>query len=259
MRQHKRAKSKKIGRPPSKLPNAVHDKNRQADPTKLPEPDGPSPEECFRWAWRMCAIVLWEYAQISEQPEQRPRSVDDLHFVIKLLHRKARGIDVSVKKLEEKVAAEIGDIFLGFTVRRRGKDTLILLNPLPDPAYRRFGFVQESFHVLLDHPDFRTINLKDAIGDYLIRARVRKFKNAFGSTLAEFAAEIAAMEALFPFAERLRYARRLQALRQQAGSRAKVKALIDKISARYGVPQPWIKLYLQKGVMARMKKLHDET
>src|ERR1700739_1506909 len=99
----------------------------------LPQLGGSNLTAYILWALKICAIVVWDYSLTSD-PHRKPRSVDDLHSVMRKLHRADRGHDISVVLLNDDKAYQIGLLFLGLTLRRKNKDTLILLNPHLDRA-----------------------------------------------------------------------------------------------------------------------------
>lgn len=208
----------------------------------------------MRWALKVSAKVVWEYARISEEPERRPRSVEDLHFIMKTIHRIERGTDIEVYRLYDYKAFHSAQ-FIGVTFRRRGLSTLILLNPTLTPKSHRFGLVLESFHALLDHEDLRTKNLAQSIETYIdIRRRQAKFESLEGAACGEYIAEIAAMEALFPYAERIDHAARLKSV---AGDRLLASRVVKAISDEYGIPPPWVRLYLSEDMLTLLKPFHD--
>lgn len=90
-----------------------------------------------------------------------------------------------------------GGPILAFTVElHSGSYDICLLSGL-NYCYSKFALTKELFHVIISDPEFKTIGFDDTIDRCIAGGPLS------GDASAEFVAEIAAMEFLFPYKDRL--------------------------------------------------------
>lgn len=209
------------------------------------KPKGSDIEGFIRWAYAVCALVMTIYSKRSKSPDKKKKSVQDLYQVIN---------DISKVNGRGEITVMLGTNekwFLALVMRKqRGEGHLIILNPAQKPTELRLSSVQESFQVLLDDKRLRSTNLGEALDDYLVFLRSRNVKVATKPTYGEFIAELAAMEALFPYQDRQQV---LKGAAVSSLSQRKIGALAQK----YGVPTRCVRYYLRKDIMKELKKYHE--
>jgi hypothetical protein len=216
--------------------------------TKRPRPGGANVEDYIRWALKLTDRVVCEYLSRSLRPDEKLRSAEDLHAIINGHHEKYLGCQISVHELDPDEEYKNDSLFLGLIARRkRGVAPRIYLNPLLNKNGKRLALVQESYQALFDYRPLRSTRLHIAIGHYIVFQHRREFEIADGPTVGEIIAEIAAMETLFPYIERIKCVRDL-------GSNNADDEPLIAIANSFGVPLWWTRFYLKAHIMEQLKQ-----
>jgi hypothetical protein len=152
------------------------------------------------------------------------------------------GKDIEIVEYPVTSARSVEGIFL-FNEKEDKYHIIVYVHPELNPDHARFIQFKELFHVLLDEPRFRGMDVDGHIEESQSCFTVHDSEPS-PRVVSEALAEIAAMEYVFPYADRL-----------------KVKALGDKadfaaIARQARLPQVLIEQYLTDSYMAG---LHGET
>ena len=129
---------------------------------------------------------------------------------------------------------------------------MVYLSPFLDQHALRLALIQESYQALFNHEPLRAVRLDAAVKNYLeFRGHGkerghRNFDKADGATHGEVIAEIAAMETLFPYAQRV-------AFRKRAGSAELPQHLWSEIVSRFGVPLKWARFYMRDVILDQLR------
>lgn len=116
-----------------------------------------------------------------------------------------------------------------------------------DPLWRDFGACKELFHVVLDDPstaNCRTIQLWDHVEDVVTTFLPLDGQPAVTTTI-EFLAEMAAMEFLFPYTDRVKII-----------AAGQVDCAI--VANQYGLPIALVERYLADSYMQPLKDIHEQ-
>lgn len=97
---------------------------------------------------------------------------------------------------------DIGDTFPSGIFVSDGAYDILVRQDL-DPAYRRLVICKEIFHIVLDSPDVRNMDIASHVEEVVADLSEELPRP---SVIVEFAAYAAAMEFLFPHAERVKHA-----------------------------------------------------
>lgn len=177
-----------------------------------------------------------QYNLYSRAKDHCQRSVDDLEWLCgEYLQKK-----VEVRDL--RLAADEMVIRGMYAALADGSYEIYLLAELGDRE-RRFVKCKELFHVILDHEQCRSMDIYVHL--QLAAAAFSIADSSPDSPVAwELLAEIAAMEFLLPYSERLKIV-------------AAASGNIDyaDIARRYGVPQLYVENYLSDAMMAEFAKV----
>jgi Zn-dependent peptidase ImmA (M78 family) len=101
-------------------------------------------------------------------------------------------------------------------------------------CWRRYVVCKELFHIIIDLPEYRNMNIEQHVQELTV-AFPDDDSSPEKAAVAEFIAEIAAMEFLFP------YAKRAQELAQAGGT-----ADYAAIARKYRVPVLFVERYLSQ-------------
>lgn len=195
--------------------------------------------KCIDKAHEISGLMSEHYRTYDLTPEAWPRSVDILHWLT------AQYIGAEIPVLELHVSAVENRAKGTFLAHGNGNYEILILAELSKPD-RRFVQAKELFHVLLDEDPARSLDLYAHV-----EATVECFHIAASkpkkAVVFEVLAEIAAMEFLFPYSERVK------CLEQAKGN-------IDfaLIAHRYGVPQAEVEIFLSSGNMEQLGILYQE-
>lgn len=139
-------------------------------------------------------------------------------------------------------ARSVEGIFL-FNEKEDKYYIIVYVHPELNPDHARFIQFKELFHVLLDEERFRSVDVDSHIEESQSCFTVHDSEPSL-RVVSEALAELAAMEYVFPYADRLRV--------KEQGDQADFAA----IARHYRLPQVLIEQYLTDAYMAR---LHGET
>lgn len=184
------------------------------------------------------AELTEQYKLYSLAAGQKQRSVDDLEW----LCGEYLGKNVSVLDLQ--LAADELAIRGMFAALSDGSYEIYLLADLGERE-RRFVKCKELFHVVLDDENCRSMDIYAHLELASVAFSVAGANDNPGSPVAcEALAEIAAMEFLFPYAERA------EVVANSAGN-------IDypAVATQYGIPQLYVELYLSDPMMTEFAKV----
>lgn len=130
----------------------------------------------------------------------------------------------------------IKSVYLKESNEKSNESYTILLMAELNNCWKRFCICKELFHVLLDNPEIRETNLQEHVDDFFANGASESRTSSQGSSQSEVVAEFAAMEFLFPYAER--------------------KKVIDdgnfefmEIASRYKIPRVYTEIYLSNYLM----------
>jgi Zn-dependent peptidase ImmA (M78 family) len=150
------------------------------------------------------------------------RSIDHLKVTVeKFLEKKVQLVLLPLNRDQTPVHG-------AFIMKSETEFDIVYVDGL-SPEWKRFVICKELFHVILDREDYRSIDLSEHI-DAMISAFPIDGADPEFPVLAEFLAEIAAMEFLLPYAARYR--------ELEAGT-----PLAD-VATKYGVPLLFVERYM---------------
>ena len=163
------------------------------------------------------------YKQYVLNGDSARKSVDQLQMLItQYLEKQVEVLDVPVAKTS---------ISAFYWAMRDGTYKVFLLSGLDDRE-KRFAKCKELFHVVLDVVDCRNMSLYSHLSEVAATFPVVDSKPQLSSTVSEKLAEIAAMEFLFPYKDRLTF------LANGNGN-----ADYDGCAERYGIPRSFVEAY----------------
>lgn len=180
--------------------------------------------------------VMEGYELYSRAKGHSYRSVDDLEWYV------GEHIDRKVTVEDLFLAADDKVIRGVFTALADGSYKIYLLAELPERE-RRFVKCKELFHVILDEDRCRSMDIYGHLE--LAAAAFSIYDNSPDSPVVwEMLAEIAAMEFLLPYKDRLAII---------AGAEGNID--YANIARLYGVPQIYVENYLSEAMMAEFAKV----
>lgn len=170
------------------------------------------------------------------------RSVDDLYdLCVEQLNRPVTIHELNMDAGEN----EIRGLFMA---KADGTYDIYLLGDL-SPNEHRFVRCKELFHVVLDQDECHNMKLFEHIEDTNQSLQVVSHEPdeeaAKTPVASELLAEVAAMEYMFPYKERVIFL-------QTAGEYPDTAAL----AKRYGIPIAHVERYLTKGMMEQLRDVH---
>ncbi len=168
-----------------------------------------------------------EYERYSIQRDALPRSTDDLRDVV------SRYLEKRIDFYELDVL-ETGRLVPAFFLAFEDHCEIYLLAGLENPE-RRFVLCKELFHVVLDKPECRTMQLNSHLQEVVAKFPVHDAEPNCPAVY-EMLAEAAAMEFFMPYIERVRM-------------RAGGELNFAEIAGRYGIPVEYVEIYLSDGYM----------
>lgn len=184
---------------------------------------------------------LSKVREIEEQYRlQNIGSDDPRRDVGSLVHTVENYLGVKVKILTLDVAKAS---VTGAYIRTSETTAEVLLSHDLNDCWRRFVAAKELFHVVLDLPDYRTMDLVRLVDDVTLTFPNSEAK-ARDATACEFLAELAAMLFLFPMKER-------EAVLAQGNSK-EIDAFA--IATRFKVPKHHVEKSLSKSYMDGLKE-----
>lgn len=198
----------------------------------------PTIQSALKWAKRLHAA----YASTCAAPNCFPRSVDDLLKALPKV-RKDFCVEINVLQVRSNVVHAMAALE---NIRAQEKrQTIYLTRDMPTSRIR-FVIVKEVLQLLLDHPGARASELSRELDDMLkYLRRETRWISAKKSTAAELAANIAAMEFCYPFAQR---------------SRVSVDQLnISRIADSYGLPEDIVRAFHSERVVNFLGRFFDAT
>lgn len=156
------------------------------------------------------------------------------------LCRESLGKNIELSILSE---SSLNHLVHGFCIVSDDGYEICILSDLNN-CWKRFVICKELCHVILDCPEFRNLSLNEHVEDFTA-GTLEPFHQACESAQAENLAEIAAMEFLFPYSERVSLVNSGEPLK-----------FID-IAERYKVPRYYIEKYLSERYMNIFKKVYS--
>jgi len=181
---------------------------------------------CLNKAYEM----LEKYKTWTKAIDGFPRDVDVFGNVC------VRDLEVNIKVfVVDVVPEEIKEILGGLCLVNEDGSFEINLHPDLNECWQRFILCKELFHVLLDAQEYRNMDLYAHL-EQLTLLMPADEDGIYLPGTSELMAEIAAMEFLFPYSERLK---------------VKSKSTINllDVATVYRVPQKFVALYLSDAVM----------
>lgn len=176
------------------------------------------------------------YAQLPVQFSGGKKTPDGLRIICKDYIRKSVEIFV-IEKTPNSVRAL-------YMAREEGYAVFVLSNQ--DRIWRDFAACKELFHVILDDPDAedcRTIKLFDHVEE-LVKTLIPFNGHPTPTAVSEFLAELAAMEFLFPYSERMSIL---------AGGDVNCAVIANQ----YNLPLVLVERYLSDGFMQGLQEHHQ--
>ena len=153
--------------------------------------------------------------------------------------------NVAIKELHRE--ADKDSVLLGWMSPTKeamdGKNYEIYVLKDSDLKRRRFVVCKELFQAMLDDSNNRNMSIYEHISAWM----TRDMKAPGPAVEAEQMAEIAAMQFLYPYADRIEDIKRL----------SKKEATYKQISAYYGIPQQYVEIYLSKSSMDTLQASHS--
>lgn len=184
-----------------------------------------------------CAKDLSEQYVLYALRPRNDKSIDTTVWLIgEYVRRKVTYNEVAV--LAE--GSNIRGLYMAYA---NGNYLVFTLSELPERE-RRFVACKELFHVVMDQAAFRSMDLLGLIEEAQETFFLDECRPS-DSMASELLTEIAAMEYLFPYAERAKEI-------ESAGSDGPDHS---RIAAKYGVPQHMVEIYLTQKRMAAFSSL----
>lgn len=121
-----------------------------------------------------------------------------------------------------------GGPILAFTLTFDDRYEICLLDGM-NYCYKKFALCKELFHVVLSNPEFMTVNFGEVIEQCIVGGSLN------GGASSEYVAEIAAMEYLFPYRDRLKI--------------VATNYDLEEVSQAYRLPKLLVEQYLMKSRM----------
>ena len=188
-------------------------------------------EKCVELANELC-----EYYNFDAMVNCTKKSLDDLiRFTRTFL-----GKDVQIKDLELRTNPDT--TFRGVMLPRNDTHYEIYVLKEADEDLRRLVTCKELFQAALDSPDIRNLDLYDHISALVYQ----DMQDPSLAVIAELMAEVAAMQFLYPYADRVEDIKRIN--EKQTSS--------EKIAESYGIPLFYVEKYLTKKTMAALQTSH---
>lgn len=190
---------------------------------------------------RCCALANELSAQykLYARTDNAKKSLDDLIDVFKTYMN--NGASIVLADLE--IKAEPGSVVLG-AMLRKGNVYEIYIVADDEEKNRRFVVCKELFQTLLDDPAVRNMHLNAHVQE--LGASGLFGDKSSPAVDSERSAEIAAMQFLYPYNERVADIARIK-----AGN-----CDYQKISDYYGLPQIYVETYLNEIVMNKLQTSH---
>lgn len=185
------------------------------------------------------ANELAEQYALYARTDHDKKSMDDLIHVFKDYMN--NGATIVLKDLD--IAAKPDSVVRG-AMLRRGNIYEIYVIEGDVEENRRFVTCKELFQTLLDDEDMWNMNLNAHVqelgaADFIVNA-------ASAAVESEKLAEIAAMQFLYPYQERVADIARIRS----------GECTYQKISDHYGLPQIYVEIYLNEIVMDKLRPSH---
>jgi len=209
--------------------------------SNLPVPKDETLSSLLGWVYALARTVVSEYLTRSYRPTEMPRSADDLCNVIKERCSSDLDLQISFQLLPE--SPKLKDAVVFGILIRSNSDAKIYINPHVSNDAKRLVIVKECFQAMLDSQVSDQRNIHRALGHTWHRAKHRAESPDAFSSVGEHLAEIAAMEALFP------YAFRLECKRLEVEAKTDPSTIIHRASKRFAIPPDWVRFYLQDEIM----------
>jgi len=158
-----------------------------------------------------------------------PRSVDDLLWLCQE-HEQKNITDVSLDLKDRTILGAYLNL---------GASYVIIVGANLNFCWKRFVLCKELFHVLLDAPEYRRMNIYEHLEE--VKTTFPLLESRPGpSTVCEAMAEMAAMEFLFP------YAARVEELEKNASPDYLA------IAQKYKIPQVYVEEYMSPSYMENL-------
>jgi Zn-dependent peptidase ImmA (M78 family) len=197
-------------------------------------------EKCLSKAHEIAARLTEQYNLYSQVPRAWPRSVQDLHWMT----TQYIGSEIPVQEL--RLSALANGAKGTFIAHGGGNYEILILAELSERD-RRMTQAKELFHVLLDEDSSRSLDLYAHVEATVECFHIASSKPKKKAVVFEFLAEIAAMEFLFPYSERV------DIVRNSNGD-------IDyaSVAHKYNIPQVEAEMFLSSGNMEELGKIFKE-
>lgn len=183
----------------------------------------------LRFALDEAQFLTEQYEVYSRQPKGVRRSLDETLWIFgEYLKKKV--------EVNEVTSIKMGDSsFLGQSLLGDLKCIINLVSEL-NFCYKRFVLCKELFHVLLDKPEYRNMDLFAHIEEVIILFPVVDSRPK-PSSVSEFLAEVAAMQFLFPYEDRRKILAR------------GIAPNFQEIAETYKIPRVYVEKYLSENYM----------
>lgn len=149
-----------------------------------------------------------------------------------------RYLNESIKTLTHHTPWDNGSI-LAFFVAYDDHYDICLLDGL-NYCYKKFALCKELFHIVIEKPEFLSINYEETIGKCVNGGALN------GAYSNEYVAEIAAMEYLFPFKHR-----------EEIIANGNID--FDSIASTYRIPRLLVEKYLNEYRMEGLRSCYSES
>ncbi len=159
----------------------------------------------------------------------------------------ARDLEESIRVYDvEAVPEELKELCGGLCLVIEDGSYEINLHPALNPCWQRFILCKELFQVVLDGQEYRSVNLYAHLEQLIqIMPGDGDDDSIYLPGVSELMAEIAAMEFLFPYSERLK-------IKSQ-----KSINLLD-VATKYRIPQKFVAIYLSDAYMGFLNPDSDD-
>lgn len=107
-------------------------------------------------------------------------------------------------------------------------------------CFNRFALCKELFHVILDEESVRNSTLQMHLHDFMMSMNDGNINGSASST-SEMLTEFAAMQFLFPYSKRLKFAKEVQ---ERVGKNESKKDVYLDIATRLRIPRLYVERYL---------------
>jgi len=195
------------------------------------------------WVLKAAQKISSEYATRSCQPTLWPRSMADLFTIVSEQYRIENGKEISAFELTNR-PNDTAPLIIGLAFTHKTEGPKIIVHPGARDLNKRLYVLQASMSFLLDGRRPRSARFDRPSGDH---ARELSERIHYSPMMGELAGEIAAMEILFPFSERVKQVQNSVTRKQLSNEK------ILEIAVRFGVPEEKVKVYLAAKVMTRME------